>query len=150
MKVTIWVITGILFVACTASVAEQKLDELIRHAQVGDVERVRALLDDGADPNTIRPGDASSLLILSAKGGHIGVVRTLIARGADVNLPNRNGWTPLMAAVSHGHGSVVKLLLENGADPNRTHAYGWTALKLTIQKGDKAMAELLRKYGAKK
>lgn len=146
----IWTIIGALFVPCASNAGDQKLPEIVTHAQSGDGERLKYLLDRGADPNTIRTGDRASLLIVSSTGGHIDVVRTLIAKGADPNLANRNGWTPLMAAVAHGHRAVVRLLLENGADPNKRHAYGWTALKLAIQKRDKAMQKLLKEYGAKK
>lgn len=146
----IWTIIGALFAPCASNAGDKKLPEIVTHAQSGDVERLKYLLDGGADPNTIRTGDRASLLIVSSTGGHIDVVRTLIAKGADPNLANGNGWTPLMAAVARGHLAVVRLLLENGADPNKRHAYGWTALKLAIQKRDKAMQKLLKEYGAKK
>lgn len=43
-------------------------------------------------------------------------IRELINSGADVNVINRLGGTPLMIASMKGHTEVVKLLLEAGAD----------------------------------
>jgi len=135
---------------CGTCYGDSEQDLLIKRAQNCDRKGLTALLDKGADPNAKRPGDGATLLILSATCGHIEVVRSLLRRGADVNLPNRNGWTPLMAAVAKGHEAVVELLLAHGADPNMRHAYGWTALKLATQKGSKNMEDLLRKHGAHK
>ncbi len=129
---------------------DSEQDLLIKYAQNCDRKGLIGLLEKGANPHAKRPGDEATLLILSAGCGHTDVVRTLLGKGADVNLSNRNGWTPLMAAVAKGHEDVVELLLEHGADPNMRHAYGWTALKLATQKGSKNVADILRKYGARK
>ena len=48
--------------------------------------------------------------------GHIKVVKLLLEKGADLTVPNNNGWTPLYAAASKGYMQVVKLLLEKDAD----------------------------------
>lgn len=49
------------------------------------------------------------------KKNDIETVRFLLENGANVNLQNNSGYTPLCCASSNGHIEVVSLLLENGA-----------------------------------
>lgn len=93
----------------------------------GDIHRVRELLD--RDPSGVnRVSDYSSYYVGSgapiknaAAGGHIDVVRLLLERGADPNLPEE-GIAPdghaLHSAVVRGHIEIVRLLLKHGAHPN--------------------------------
>lgn len=43
-------------------------------------------------------------------------VRLLIAKGADLNVQDRDRWTALHWAAHKGHADVVELLIANGAD----------------------------------
>lgn len=47
-------------------------------------------------------------------------VRLLLEEGANPNLPDKNGTTPLMHALAEGHSEVVYLLLEAGAQKEST------------------------------
>jgi ankyrin repeat protein len=55
-------------------------------------------------------------------------VKLLLEHGADPNIKNKDGITPLHWAVfkSGVHVEVVKLLLEHGADPNIQNKKGRT------------------------
>jgi Raf kinase inhibitor-like YbhB/YbcL family protein len=61
--------------------------------------------------------------------GQIGDARALIAGGADVNVKDKDGVTPLMRAASAGRADMVRLLLTTGADANATTS-GVTALMM--------------------
>ena len=52
----------------------------------------------------------------------------LLERGADPNIANAGGGTPLMTAAVKGRERVVRLLLERGADPAAKDKTGKTAL----------------------
>ncbi|HTD68042.1 MAG TPA: ankyrin repeat domain-containing protein [Candidatus Limnocylindria bacterium] len=92
-----------------------------------DLNRVRELCDQ--DPSLAnRPSDSVTYYACSgtplrnaAAGGHIEIVRLLLDRGAEPNLPEE-GIAPrghaLHSAVVRGHIEIVKLLLEHGAHPN--------------------------------
>jgi len=81
----------------------------------GSRERVRRILDLGADPNARWPGDGSPLIIAAAKG-RADLVEMLIEAGADVDLGVGGDGSPLIQAALHGHLEVVRLLVEEGAD----------------------------------
>ncbi|TRZ01342.1 hypothetical protein DNTS_031865 [Danionella cerebrum] len=58
------------------------------------------------------------LMRTSVVSGNTAVATVLLQAGAEVNIRDRAGKTPLMVAVLNDHTDLVKLLLENGADHN--------------------------------
>ncbi len=55
-------------------------------------------------------------LFAAALNGNLPVVRKLVADGANVNVKNQKGETPLLAAAANGHLEVAKFLIASGAD----------------------------------
>lgn len=64
------------------------------------------------------------LMRVSAVTGNTEVAQHLIAAGADVNVKDRDGKTPLMVATLNNHERLVRLLIEKGADCSITNEYG--------------------------
>ena len=64
-------------------------------------------------------------LLKAAQAGDLPQVRTVLAKGADVNHQWTDGRTALMFAANHGHEAVVKLSLEKGATINHQDDEGW-------------------------
>jgi ankyrin repeat protein len=124
---------------------------------IGDLDRVRELLD--ADPSLANRvseyagyylGSGAPLKNAAARG-HIEIVRLLLARGADPNLPEEgiapNGHA-LYSAVANKHYDIAKLLLEHGAYPNPEVESSADALSRAISNADQPMIDLLCSYGA--
>ena len=125
------------------------------------LEMIRILLDAGANPNAqlklfppyraVGPDRGADMmltigatpLLRAAKAGDVEAVRLLLAHGANPNLPNIQGVTPVMAAAGLGSNEIdtrgrfktepelvacVDLLVKAGADVNAHDHNGSTAL----------------------
>jgi uncharacterized protein len=120
----------------------------------GEVWTVGALLAAGALPNVESGGDAEGTplegtpLCAAASWGHRGVVRSLLAAGADPNMPESDGFTPLIWAARGGWYECARDLLDAGADPNQAGHGGTTPLHLAAQEGWLRLVRLLLERGA--
>jgi ankyrin repeat protein len=82
----------------------------------GDSTLVALLLARGAEPDPIGQ-EGVTPLIGAARGGHLSVVRILLAAGADAaRRDERAGWTAAQWAANEGHDSIAAVLAR--ADPN--------------------------------
>jgi ankyrin repeat protein len=112
-----------------------------------DSRIVRLLLEGGADPNCIVTSDHRTALLVAIDTGNFGLVKVLIAAGADANPELGYGVerTPLQLAVERGRIDIVNILLDNGADINMQpfDRYGATALQFAAISGYIGIAQLL-------
>ena len=67
-------------------------------------------------------------LLLSLGFNHLDVARLLLNAGADADVKNRKGDTPLLFAAREGLSEAVRLLLTADADKDMKDASGRTAL----------------------
>ena len=102
----------------------------------GDAEVARTLFDLGA-PIDFADGNGITMLGRSVLNNEIEMAKMLIARGANVNVVDKQGMTPLLwaANIDFGDASMVELLLRAGARADARNKDGLTPL------------ELARKYG---
>ena len=133
-------------------------------AAMGDIQRLQALLDSGADVNQLDEqcntplhwaavrdsspywaDEKHTLIDRASKNRRLAIAHLLIKRGANVNAQNNYGDTPLLFST----GAFMHLLLDNGADINRKNKYGSTPLRVAAQNGDKTTAKILLERGAK-
>ena len=76
------------------------------------------------------------------------IVELLIAKGADVNMRDDSGQTPLLNATSGGHKEIIELFIAEGADVNAKGYDGMTPLHVAALYGRKEIAELFIAKGA--
>jgi len=99
--------------------------QLLKAAGSGDIEQVLSILDScSLGVNQLRARGSTSLHE-ATKGGHIVVVRELLARAAEVNAVNRSGCTALHFATlckdPPQAKEIVELLVERSATVNATN-----------------------------
>jgi aryl-alcohol dehydrogenase-like predicted oxidoreductase len=87
--------------------------------------------------------DASQNMVEGIRNGHVAIVHAFIAKGADVNLADRNGGTPLHWAAARGLRDIAELLLAKGAEPNVKDADGETPLDVARARNKVDLVELL-------
>lgn len=75
--------------------ADNRCDEMIAAAQINDVKRVAALVNQGAGVDCRDAATAQTALMAVATSGHVDVVRLLLSLGADPNLKSAQGKTAL-------------------------------------------------------
>jgi ankyrin repeat protein len=75
--------------------------------------------------------DAANLFD-AVRGGDIEAIKAALNAGAEVNIRDAQGRTPLLFAAAAGRQDIVNLLLEKGADPNIADNAGRTALHLVL------------------
>lgn len=94
------------------------------------LEAVQKALEAGADPNSLNQMGIS-VLANASFDGRLAIVKALILKHADVNLPNRNSkTTPLMMAVTARHIPIIDALLAAGANPDLMNSHGDSALSI--------------------
>lgn len=112
----------------------------------GDLNKAKAWLDEGLDPE-FQSSPLGSGLMIAAWNGNIDMMALFVERGANPRRANRNGEQPLQLAAWNGHLDAVKWLLEHGAALNR-EGNQWGALHYAVFNGHQALVEYLIGRGA--
>ena len=123
-------------------------------AYLGDLDKVRRLVEEGADVKE-KSKHGIMPLTVAVLGRNLDIVRFLLAHGADVNAEAKDLLgTPLHCAAFRGHKAMVELLIARGANVNAKGGEGWlfergTPLHTAAWMfGDPEIAELLIAAGA--
>ncbi|MFI0978846.1 ankyrin repeat domain-containing protein [Streptomyces sp. NPDC021093] len=125
------------------------LRDLFEAVHGDEDDAVVRLLRAGA-PAEATDEDGTTVLYEAAVNDRRGMVRLLLAAGADPDRPSgpSGGDLPLCAAAVGGHAEVVRTLLVAGARPDLREDFGFTALAWAAGRGHAATAEVLLAHGA--
>ncbi len=127
-----------------------------------NINKVRAYLDSGISVNYHFASvhdkpvlstvfDTTTMYAMQRKptpGKVKNLVRLLLNRGADPNITDKRGNTPLMMAAMGCDEELLQMLIDGGADPHAKSKDGLTALEFTISFANNG-AEALLKAGAR-
>jgi ankyrin repeat protein len=151
---------------------------LIAAIKKNDAKAVTTTLAKGADPNAkdlppdprgvwqrvwdslrrkrLQTGDAPTALLVALEMNddlefppeNVPIVKVLLDAGANVNVSNKYGQTPLICAAVSPKRETVRLLLDRGAKINARDNRGCTALFCAASTSDTSVVQLLLARGA--
>jgi ankyrin repeat protein len=136
------------------AIAEEREDlDVFEAAAIGDVERLRALLDEYAGLPVAWTEDGFTALHLAAFFGHPEAAQLLVERGANLEARSTNekfalDAAPLHSASAAGQLEVCRVLLDAGADVNAVQHGGYTALLDAAANKNQELVDFLLERGA--
>jgi ankyrin repeat protein len=111
-----------------APVALEDLWEAVQSNDAGDILRLMIVAKDGNIINEIGPGGQTPLMN-AVLLGFDNSVKTLLQLGADVTIPEKDGYTPMHGAGFQGRAVIAQLLLDHGLDPlDPPHTDGYVGM----------------------
>ena len=128
--------------------------DLYEASALGQVKRVKTLLDSASESVNTESGDGFTPLQLAAYFSHAEIVELLLESGADVQPVSRNamGVTALHAGLagrsSEARKRIATALICRGAEVNAKQPGGFTPLHEAAQNGDSEIVRLLLEKGA--
>lgn len=115
---------------------------LIKKDKMSELENV---LTNGYPIDSQEKGDfGSSLLQISIRYDKEEIFNMLIKKGANINMQDLVGWTPLMEAVINQSDKYTKLLVDAGCDKEVTNKRGLNALQMASKFQYQSIVELLK------
>lgn len=131
-------------------------DEKWSPSHLGPHRCIRQLLQHGASVNSQTEEENDTALHVASRHGLAGHVQLLLHHGADLEVKNKEGQTPLNAACAQHHQPqdmdryyrVCQLLVENGANINAADRDRQHPLHLACKNANAQIAELLLAQGA--
>lgn len=127
---------------------EERVAFFVNHARAGELIDLARELKAGLDVNSIDSLDQTAL-IGAVSHKQLLAVKLLLNSGANPNLPDQAGWTPLIHAVYSGADpDLLGILLDAGAEVNKPNDRGITALYLASVGGREEQVRYLLSRGA--
>ncbi len=93
-----------------------------------DVEATKFFAKSGASVVNQKNVGGATALHIAARRGNLEICKILVENGANVNITDNEGWTPLMRAAIAKNSELVKFLINNGADPKKMNLIGETVI----------------------
>ncbi len=123
--------------------------QAFRARQMRKLRIAGLLLDRGADLALANRDGMTALhylvLMYVEEPALLETLQAFMANGADPDVSNGDGTTPLMLAAQRDRLQVATYLLSAGADPKATAKDGRTALSIALERGHAEMAGLLER-----
>lgn len=144
-KLCVLILSLCLFVSTAQSTNNLNL-QLYLASIKGDLQKVKELVEKGANTNAVMDFEQTPLMVASIKG-HYAVVKYLLSNGADTKIVTNDGKAVLHYA-SRSNAKLVRLLINNGANADIHDKQNLTPLSGAIVNSNFKVMKLLIEYGA--
>lgn len=125
---------------------QQRIEILFEMIRINSVDAFNEAYNYIRNPN-IKNRQGDSLLTYAIILQKYQIIASIIAKGADLNLPNSLGYTPMHIAIILSDFKTIELLANNDADLNYTDAAGQTYLIYAVRAGNLSAVELFVRKG---
>ncbi len=139
---------SLLFALWVTPMGWGQSNDIDEWARNGDIEKVRAALQESAAAIRFRDKEGRTPLHEAAAFGQIEVATLLLKSNAEVDAKSNKGLTPLHMAASAGHTEVVSLLLANKADVSAKAIDGSMPLHSAASHGHADVVSILLAAGS--
>ncbi|KAJ9465905.1 Delta-latroinsectotoxin-Lt1a [Diplonema papillatum] len=147
------VLVALLLLCLSASAAKDKKSKWHDLAAVEDVEGMKELAKKKGkargDIDEVGVGGATPLMY-AVLTGKVKSVETLLDLGADIEIPEKDGYTAVHAAAFQGRPEILKVLLAHGLDAREIHADGYEPIHRACwgtDEGHTGALKVLLEYG---
>ncbi|CAL8264088.1 unnamed protein product [Arctogadus glacialis] len=133
--------------------SDHGLTPLHEAARAGETGCVREVLSMVAASGVFieyvntRATNGQTAVFMAAAEGHTDVVKLLATAGANLNVKDASGLTPLLAAVSNDKPATAMALIRKGGAVHVTDASGQSCLHLASAQGSSELVSMLLRFG---
>jgi ankyrin repeat protein len=124
-------------------ITEPDFSALTAAVEKEDTAAIRKMIASFQNVNQRDLPSRQTALAIAAVGGRVQSLRTLLELGADPNLSDNIGMTPLMYAVEVGNEGAVSALVHAGANVAAVNDAGKSAMSLARERNQEKMLPLL-------
>jgi ankyrin repeat protein len=150
-RIKLAVTAGALLLAASPAAAQQYSDgyKFLQAVEKSDLTTVKELVNKNSTVVDSRDiSDGHSALHTAIKRRDSGWLRYLLSLGANPNLADKRGVTPMMLASQIGFVEGIEMLAQKGARVDESNDAGETPLILAVHKRDIPMLRILLAAGA--
>ncbi|XP_067946376.1 receptor-interacting serine/threonine-protein kinase 4-like [Watersipora subatra] len=112
------------------------------------IDQVKQILAWRPDLDMRLTSQCQTALHICLERGYTGLTKVLIQAGANINIFDNKGMSPLSLSVWKGQRQICKELLQSGANVNSTDQWGQTALHKAAARGNEELVKLLLESNA--
>ncbi|MDH4240830.1 MAG: ankyrin repeat domain-containing protein [Phycisphaerae bacterium] len=158
--VVLWIVGFIAFLVIVKLLQESSFGPLQRAAQNGDLPAVKSLIEQGTPVDHPCDFNRWTALHAAAHKGNVEIAEYLLKQGANVDVKDKDGYTPLHNTADSflkgfprkrteaDRNRIAALLLKYGAHVNATINHGDTPLHRAAITNNVALVQLLLENGA--
>lgn len=120
--------------------------DIVYYANLGTAAKIAEILTKGADPNTKSKEGWPAISLAASRNDREGngIVQTLVEAGADMNVRDPKGETPIMNAITNNNLNLVRYLIEKGADFRAVNTAGRSVLAFAEYYGNQEIIHLIQ------